>query len=261
MSSEMKALSKEMCMDLTATETPRLEVCTHLCLSDLKQIINLSVEETVSSTLAMLIESKMTPLRAEMSHLRTEIDGVRDVVSDFTQMNSQLTDLEKCVDTLDCSLKTANCTAAAAPDIKKSLTSRVENLVLQQLENNLHRRKWALVISGLKARSQGEEVEAQQVMLQFKDHLTTQEPMTDSKEGYAVCMRPLPKPPTEAPIYIPFQDLGKRNLRLINTYLKEELNITASPGNNMPIYGRSYKRDMLKSKESVPTKLQSPGKS
>lgn len=241
-------------MDLTATESPRLEVCTHLCLSELKQIINLSVEEAVSSTFAMLIESKMTPLRAEMTRLRTEIEGVRDVVSDFTQINSQLTDLEKCVDTLDSSLKTANCTAAAAPDIKKSLTSRVENLLLQQLENNLHRRKWALVISGLKARNQG-EVEAQQVILQFKDHLPV-------REGYTVCKRPLPAPPpTEAPIYIPFKDLGRRNLRVINTYLREELNITAPSVRNIPVYGHSYKKEMLKSKHSLMTKLRSPGKS
>lgn len=207
--------------------------------SNLRQVIQEEVASAVEDKIGNRLQQMQQDLDERMERLENSLSlttGLQKTVSDLeSSMQFHSDRLE--------SLATVSL-PALAEHVEKVTTA----LALQTLDIDMHRRKWSLIVHGLKGNPKEEESTTREKVVNLA---TTHLGISDaSVDNFSACHRL--KSEGNAGIIIRFKDLGKRNLWLACAKKLKGLEeaITLSPDLPPPL--RRCKTELLNHRKGLP---------
>ena len=205
-----------------------------------------------------LLPSIRSAMKADMeevfkSVLGDRLDWIEARLEDLAQLQQVVTDLRK--STADTSERMDDLLKVTIPALAKHFEDVTSALVMRQLDQDVHRRKWSLTIQGLPGEDKEDEGDTRRACIDFaKAHLG----LTDASErDFAACHRLNQR--IDAGIIARFTDLQQRDRWLLGarSLKNSDRRISISP--DLPPVVRPLKKELLEKKTSTPTGSQIKG--
>ena len=202
----------------------------------MKDMIQEDLKTLVRNELKIVVREE---LGDRLDRMEQQLAMVTDLQAQMTGLESSLQFASKRVDDL---CKTS--LPALAAHVERVSTA----LAMQTLDIDVHRRKWALTLQGLKGAAKEDEVDTRAACVKLaRDTLEIE---NASVWDFAACHRLSQK--ADAGIIVRFNDLSKRNMWLANAKnLRGRANhISMSP--DVPPVLRPMKKDLLQKRKDLP---------
>ena len=223
-----------------APPVTRSQSVSELTVGDLRDMMKDMIQEDlktlVRNELKVVVREE---LGDRLDRMEQQLAMVTDLQAQMTGLESSLQFASKRIDDL---YKTS--LPALAAHVERVSTA----LAMQTLDIDVHRRKWALTLQGLKGAAKEDEVDTRAACVQLaRDTLEIE---NASVCDFAACHRLSQK--ADAGIINRFNDLSKRNMWLANAKnLKGRANhISISP--DVPPVLRPMKKDLLQKRKDLP---------
>ena len=223
-----------------APPVTRSQSVSELTVGDLRDMMKDMIQEDlktlVRNELKIVVREE---LGDRLDRMEQQLAMVTDLQAQMTGLESSLQFASKRIDDL---YKTSLPTLAA--HVERVSTA----LAMQTLDIDVHRRKWALTLQGLKGAAKEDEVDTRAACVKLaRDTLEIE---NASVWDFAACHRLSQK--ADAGIIVRFNDLSKRNMWLANAKnLRGRANhISISP--DVPPVLRPMKKDLLQKRKDLP---------
>lgn len=200
---------------------------------------------TIDDIKRALRDENETNIKPQLNDIQTSITLLANRV---TQIEEKHTELENSMSFIDGRINTIETSTIPKIQAKHDITT--EDLALKLIEEQTHKRKWGLIISGLDGNSNEDELVTRNKVLNFATQkLKVPAPFTPDQHRLAACHRL--KQTTNAPIIVLFTDLSEKNAWLNSgKNLAGQANkISISP--DLPPATRPLKQDIMKQKKEL----------
>ena len=139
------------------------------------------------------------------------LDSIDNALTQLVQLNQRMIDVERAMQ--DTSNRLEDAVSTLLPSITTHMSQLAEGLARKQLEIDVHRRKWNLVIHGIDGGAGEDEATTRQTCKDFAKHVLK----VDDADAtlFSACHRLSQKP--NAGIIIRFVDLAQRDQWLTGT--------------------------------------------
>ena len=188
-------------------------------------------------------ENKFAKLHKAINNTNDKID---EALSKITRMQLTVTALETAAQDMDVRVETIE--TASLPALATHIASVTTNLATYVLDQDVHRRKWSLIIHGIKDAEREDELTTRQKCIALAAE-TLRVPNAVNTQ-LSACHRLSKK--ANAGIILRFVDLSQRNIWLTNArnLKNSKEHISISP--DLPPLIRPLKMDLLQQRKELP---------
>ena len=218
----------------------RSQSVSELTVGDLRDMIKDMLQEDLKALLHRELEVVVREeLGDRLDRMEQQLAKVSDLQVQMAGLESSIQFASKRIDDLY---------RTSLPALAAHLERVTSALALQTLDIDVHRRKWALTVQGLKGAAKEDESDTRAACVQLaKDNLAIDDA---SVLEFAACHRLSQK--ADAGIIVRFCDLSWRNMWLANAkHLRGSANhVSISP--DVPPVLRPIKKDLLQKRKDLP---------
>ena len=202
-------------------------------LPDIENVIKSNIESTMST----IIGERLDRIDAKINQLATLQQSVVDLRTAVQDTSDRMEDLLK----------------VTLPSLVKQCEDITTTLVMQQLDQEVHRRKWAITIQGLPGEAREDESDTRNACIALaKDHLG----INDANErDFAACHRL--QQDKDAGIIARFVDLQKRDQWLLGARRLKNSDLRVSLSPDLPPVLRPLKKELLEKRRELPPEVKS----
>ena len=207
-----------------------------------------AIKNAVCETVRKELDSRLAPLLEAVNELRA-------IKLDVAELKNKTAEFQASIE--DTSAKVDDVVSNVVPELSNKINEVATALALQTLDMDVHRRKWNVIIQGLKGHAgESEEITKGKVIRFARDSLKIVN--TESLQ-LAACHR-LKRAP-DAGIILRFVDLSDRNRWLTNAkYLKDTDDRNVSLGADLPPIIRPLKAELLDFRRKLPAEQKKDSK-
>ena len=203
------------------------------------------VDPQVLAAIELAIQPVLTAqanIQASQRAMSTKLD---DALEELTAVRAKVSTLETAAQFS--SDRMESLVSTTLPDVTTHITSIANALAMRQLEMDVHQRKWALVIDGVKGVAEEKEYDTRKACLTMADQ---QLKVPNTKDtGISACHRLSTN--ANSPIYIRFTDLQQRNSWLSHAKNLAGKNSSISISPDLPPVLRKLKKDLLDQRKKL----------
>ena len=178
--------------------------------------------------------------------VNTKLSKIDEALQQLVQLNERMADVERSMQFTSDRLETVVTTLL--PAITAHMSQLAEGLARRQLELEVHRRKWNLVIHGIEGTEKEDEAVTRQVCRGFAKEVLRVEDADATV--FAACHRLSTK--RNAGIIVRFMDLAQRDQWLSGTKNLKNYNKKISISPDLPPVLRPAKDELLQERSKLP---------
>ena len=219
-------------------------------------------EDINMQDLLKAIDNRLAPVLEKMDTIDKKLEPILEAMKDIQLIKTEIKELketshelEKSV--IDTSDKMEAMLNNTYPNLKAEINNIAEALALQTLDIEVHRRKWNLVVQGIKGTAKEEEDITRGKLVNFaRDSLR----VTDAANNrFSACHRLRREP--DAGIIVRFCDLSERDKWLKNgKFLKDSKDSHVSVSPDLPHVLRPLKSEVMEYRRRLEPSVKSRAK-
>ena len=212
-----------------------------LSMEDIKEALLPSIRSAIKADIEEVFK---TLLGDRLERIEARLD-------ELAQLKQVVTDLRKSAE--DTSERMEDLLKVTIPALAKHFEDVTSALVMRQLDQDVHRRKWSLTIQGLPGDAKEDEGDTRRACVDFaKAHLGVPDA---SERDFAACHRLNQR--SDAGIIARFTDLQQRDRWLLGArgLKNSDLRVSISP--DLPPVVRPLKKELLEKRRTLPPAVKS----
>ena len=210
-------------------------------MEDIKEALLPGIRSAIKADMEEVIKST----------LGDRLDRIEARLGDLTQLQQVVTDLRKA--TADTSERMDDLLKVTIPALTRHFEDVTSALVMRQLDQDMHRRKWSLAIQGLPGDAKEDEGDTRRTCVEFaKKHLGVGDA---SEQDFAACHRLNQR--SDAGIIARFVDLQQRDQWLLGARGLKNSDMRVSISPDLPPVVRPLKKELLEKRRTLPPNIKS----
>ena len=197
-----------------------------------------------------IIREEITP---QLSKLEDKVNALSDMQAQVIDLQNKVAKTEAKCQLIEDSVSSINdeveeLRSKTLPSMDKKIADMTTNLCMNMLDLDTHRRKWTVIVNGIKGDANEPELQTRKAVRKFaKEELKIQEP---ENHQFTACHRLAQK--KDASIIIRFMDLAQRNEWLGNAKNLRDSKLKVSISPDLHPVLRPLKTDVLQQRKKLP---------
>ena len=209
------------------------------------------IDAQITAAIKAAVKEEMKEMKDELTEVRKSIKEVNDRLAELTSVMTRLGEVELAIE--DTSSRLEHATTTILPEMVAHTAKLAEALALQNLQIDVHRRKWNVTIHGIAgAEGEAESVTRKKVLEFAKDALKLEEV---DETHFQACHRLGRK--KDAGVIVRFCDLGEKDRWMTATSNLKNSTTKFSVTPDLPPVLRPLKDDLMKRRKELPSEVKS----